>query len=157
MKTYLPIAAVFLAVILSGALSFHELTLLRNDNAVVSHSYEIQQSLQTLLSELKDAESAQRGYLYTNNPEYLQPFAGARSAIQSTVDHLAALTRDDSRQRNELGDIRVLLEKKLNEMDETVGYQRSGEVAKARALVDTNTGFELMNNLRAAVGKLRTE
>ena len=157
MKTYLPIAAVFLAVILSGALSFHELTLLRNDNAVVSHSYEIQQSLQTLLSELKDAESAQRGYLYTNNPEYLQPFEGARSAIQSTIDRLAALTRDDPHQRNELADIRVLLEKKLNEMNETVGYQKSGELAKAKALVDTNTGFEIMNNLRAAVGKLHTE
>src|SRR5947209_19587429 len=120
MKTYLPIAAVFLAVILSGALSFHELTLLRNDNAVVSHSYEIQQSLQTLLSELKDAESAQRGYLYTNNPEYLQPYDGARSAIQTTLDRLADLTRNEPRQRNELGDIRVLLEKKLNEMNETV-------------------------------------
>ena len=157
MKTYLPIAAVFLAVILSGALSFHGLALLRNDNAVVSHSYEIQQSLQTLLSELKDAESAQRGYLYTNNPEYLQPFEGARSAIQSTIDRLAALTRDDPHQRNELADIRVLLEKKLNEMNETVGYQKSGELAKAKALVDTNTGFEIMNNLRAAVGKLHTE
>ena len=157
MKTYLPLAAIFLAVILSGALSFHELTLLRNDNAVVSHGYEIQQSLQTLLSELKDAESAQRGYLYTNNPEYLQPYDGARSAIQATVDRLVALTKDEPRQRNELGDIRVLLEKKLNEMNETVGYQRSGELAKAKALVDTNTGLEMMNDLRSAVGKLHTE
>jgi PAS domain S-box-containing protein len=157
MKTYLPIAGVFLAVILAGTLSFHQLALLRDDNAVVSHSYEIQQSLQALLSELKDAESGQRGFLYTSNPEYLQPYNDARSAIDTTLSHLAELTKNDARQRNELADIHVLLEKKVNEMNETVGYQKAGEVAKARALVDTNAGFELMNDLRAAVGKLHTD
>src|SRR3954451_3596961 len=109
MKTYLPIAAVFIAIVLSGALSFHELTLLRDDNAVVSHSYDIQQSLQALLSELKDAESGQRGYLYTNNSEYLRPYTDARSAIDSTLVRLAELTKNEPRQRNELGDIHVLL------------------------------------------------
>jgi len=124
MKTYLPIAAVFVAIILSGALSFHELTVLRNDNAVVSHSYDIQQQLQTLLSELKDAETGQRGYLYTNNPEYLQPYNDARAAIGFTFVRLVDLTKSDPRQRDELGEIRVLLDKKLNEMVETVGYQK---------------------------------
>lgn len=157
MKTYLPIAAVFLAVVLAGTLSFHELTLLRDDNAVVSHSYDIQQALQTLLSELKDAESAQRGYLYTNNPEYLQPYNGARSALNSTFSRLAELTKNEPRQRDELDEIHVLFEKKLNEMNETVAYQKSGEVAKAKALVDTNAGLELMNNLRSAVETLHTE
>ena len=157
MKTYLPIAAVFVAIILSGALSFHELTVLRNDNAVVSHSYDIQQQLQTLLSELKDAETGQRGYLYTNNPEYLQPYNDARAAIGFTFVRLVDLTKSDPRQRDELGEIRVLLDKKLNEMVETVGYQKSGDIAKARALVETNAGFELMQQLRNAVGKLHTE
>jgi PAS domain S-box-containing protein len=157
MKTYLPIAAVFLAVILSGALSFHELTVLRNDNAVVSHGYEIQQQLQALLSELKDAETGQRGYLYTNNPEYLQPYSDARAAIGSTFARLADLTKNEPRQRDELGEIRVLLDKKLNEMSETVNYQESGDVAKARALVETNAGLELMQQLRTAMGKLHTE
>ena len=157
MKTYLPIATVFLAVILFGALSFHELTVLRNDNAVVSHGYDIQQQLQGLLSDLKDAETGQRGYLYTSNAEYLQPYSDARSAIDSTFLRLAELTRDDARQRGELADIRVLLDKKLNEMNETIVYQKSGDSAKARALVETNAGFELMKELRDAVGKLNTE
>jgi PAS domain S-box-containing protein len=157
MKTYLPIAAVFVAVILSGALSFRELTVLRNDNAVVSHSYVIQQHLQGLLSDLKDAETGQRGYLYTNNSEYLQPYNDARSAVDSTFVRLAELTKSEPRQRDELADIRVLLEKKLNEMDETVVYQKSGDSAKARALVETNAGFELMNQVRTAVGRLNTE
>src|SRR4051812_17191245 len=157
MKTYLPIAAVFLAVILSGVLSFHELTVLRNDNAVVSHSYEIQQQLVSLLSELKDTEAGQRGYLYTSNPEYLQPYNDSRSAVDSTFYRLAELTKGEPRQRDELADIRVLLDKKLNEMNETITYQKSGDTAKARALVETNAGFELMNQLRSAVGKLNTE
>src|SRR3954470_15631670 len=157
MKTYFPIAAVFLAVILSGVLSFHELSVLRDDNAVVSHSYEIQQQLVSLLSELKDTEAGQRGYLYTNNPEYLQPYNDSRSAVDSTFYRLAELTKGEPRQRDELADIRVLLDKKLNEMNETITYQKSGDTAKARALVETNAGFELMNQLRSAVGKLNTE
>src|SRR3954470_17803068 len=157
MKTYFPIAAVFLAVILSGVLSFHELTVLRDDNAVVSHSYEIQQQLVSLLSELKDTEAGQRGYLYTNNPEYLQPYNDSRSAVDSTFYRLAELTKGEPRQRDELADIRVLLDKKLNEINETILYQKSGDTAKARALVETNAGFELMNQVRTAVGKLNTE
>ncbi len=157
MKTYLPIAAVFLAVILSGVLSFHELAVLRDDNAIVSHGYEIQQQLQTLLSELKDAEASQRGYLYTNNAEYLRPYSDSRTAVDSTFYRLADLTKGDLRQRDELADVRVLLDKKLNEMNETITYQKSGDTAKARALVETNAGFELMNALRTAVGKLNTE
>ena len=156
MKTYLPIAAVFLAVILSGVLSFHELTVLRNDNAVVSHSYEIQQQLVSLLSELKDTEAGQL-VPYTNNPEYLQPYNESRSAVDSTFYRLAELTKGEPRQRDELADIRVLLDKKLNEMSETITYQKSGDTAKARALVETNAGFEMMNQLRSAVGKLNTE
>jgi PAS domain S-box-containing protein len=157
MKTYFPIAAVFLAVILSGALSFHELSVLRNDNVVVSHSYDIQQALLNLLTQLKDAETGQRGYLYTNNPEYLQPYNDARTAIDATLGRLAELTKSEPRQRDELQDIHVLVEKKLNEINETLVYQKSGEVAKARALVETNAGLDLMNELRTAVGKLHTE
>jgi PAS domain S-box len=157
MKTYLPIVAVFLAVVLSGVLSFHELTVLRNDGAVVTHSHDIERELVNLLSQVKDAEAGQRGYLYTNNLEYLQPYKDAKAAIDGTYARLAALTSEDQRQRAELADIRLLLDKKLNETDETVGYQRSGEVAKARALVETNAGFQLMSQIRNAVEKLNAE
>jgi PAS domain S-box-containing protein len=157
MKTYLPIVAVFLAVILSGVLSFHELTVLRNDGAVVTHSHDIQRELVTLLSQVKDTEAGQRGYLYTSNPEYLQPYKDAKAALENTYVRLAGLTNDDPRQRAELADIRLLLDKKLSETDETITYQRGGEVAKARALVETNAGFQLMAQIRNAVEKLNTE
>jgi len=157
MKTYLPILGVFLAVVLSGVLSFHELTVLRNDGVVVTHSHDIQRELVNLLSQVKDVEAGQRGYLYTNNLEYLQPYKDAKTALESTYARLAELTKEDPRQRAELGDIRLLLDKKLSETDETVGYQRAGEVAKARALVETNAGFQLMSQIRAAVEKLNTE
>jgi PAS domain S-box-containing protein len=157
MKTYLPIFGVFLAVVLSGVLSFHELTVLRNDGVVVTHSHDIQRELVNLLSQVKDAEAGQRGYLYTNNLEYLQPYKDANAALNSTYARLAELTKEDPRQRAELADIRVLLDKKLSETDETVGYQRAGDVAKARALVETNAGFQLMAQIRSAVEKLNTE
>jgi PAS domain S-box-containing protein len=157
MKTYLPIVAVFLAVVLSGILSFHELTVLRNDGVVVTHSHDIQRELVSMLSEVKDVEAGQRGYLYTNNPEYLQPYKDAKAALESTYVRLAQLTNEDPRQRAELADIRLLLDKKLSETDETIGYQRAGEVAKARALVETNAGFQLMSEIRNAVEKLNTE
>src|SRR3954469_3949934 len=157
MKTYLPIFGVFLAVVLSGVLSFHELTVLRNDGVVVTHSHDIQRELVNLLSQVKDVEAGQRGYLYTNNLEYLQPYKDAKAALESTYARLAELTNDDPRQRTELAEIRAVLDKKLSETDETVGYQRAGEVAKARALVETNAGFQLMSQIRAAVEKLNTE
>jgi len=157
MKTYFPIVAVFLAVVLSGILSYHELTVLRDDGVVVTHSHDIQRELIVLLSQVKDLETGQRGYLYTNNPAYLQPYNDAQSALNATYSRLYELTKNEPRQRAELSDIRVLLEKKVRETEETVGYQRAGDTAKARALVETNAGFELMEQIRSAVGKLDTE
>ncbi|MFL6301671.1 MAG: CHASE3 domain-containing protein [Terriglobales bacterium] len=157
MKTYLPIVAVFLAVLLSGVLSFHELTVLQNDGAVVTHSHNIERELVSLLSQVKDAEAGQRGFLYTNNPEYLQPYKDARAALDSTYARLAWLTNQDAHQRAELAEIHLLLDKKLREMDETVSYQHSGDVAKARALVETNAGFQLMEQIRSAVERLNAE
>jgi PAS domain S-box-containing protein len=157
MKTYLPIVAVFLAVVISGVLSFHELTVLQNDGVVVTHSHDIQRELVILLSQVKDLETGQRGYLYTNNPDYLQPYNQAKNALEGTYSRLAELTKSEPRQRDELADIRLLLDKKLNEVNETILYQRAGETAKARALVETNAGLELMEQLRVAVGKLNTD
>ena len=157
MKTYLPIVAVFLAVVLSGVLSFHELTVLENDGAVVTHSHDIQRELVNLLSQVKDAETGQRGYLYTNNAEYLQPYKNSRTAVEATYSRLVALTQGNPHQQSELGEIRLVLDEKLKEMNETITYQSSGEVAKARALVETNSGLHLMEQLRAAVGRLSAE
>jgi PAS domain S-box-containing protein len=156
-KTYLPIVAVFLAVLLSGILSFHELTVLENDGTVVTHSHDIQRELVNLLSQVRDAEAGQRGYLYTNNPEYLRPYQDSRTAVENTYSRLVGLTEQNPKQQAELADIRVLLDKKLNEMSETVVYQGSGEIAKAKALVDTNSGLELMEQIRSAVSKLNLE
>ena len=44
----------------------------------VTHTYEVQKQLETVLSTLRDAETEQRGYLLTGNSQYLDHFNGAK-------------------------------------------------------------------------------
>ena len=48
-----------------------------------------------LLSQLKDAETGQRGYLITGEDNYLQPYNSAIATIGKNVKQLRQLTSDD--------------------------------------------------------------
>jgi len=51
--------------------------------------------LDDVLSTFKDAETGQRGYIITGEARYLEPFQGARDAVDQKLKHLRELTFDN--------------------------------------------------------------
>src|SRR5207302_5901928 len=86
----------------NGFLSYWSLNRLIMNNAAVAHTHEVLAELETVLSLLKDAETGQRGYLLTGNPEYLEPYDKARTKIDETIKHLRELTADNANQKPRL-------------------------------------------------------
>ena len=63
-----------ITLLLVAALSYRvSATLIENETAV-RHAYDVRAQFTTVLSELKDAETGQRGYLLTGDPAYLAPY-----------------------------------------------------------------------------------
>src|SRR6202161_4600884 len=70
-----------LAIVLGASLSYGALEGSGGSARRVTHSLEVMEQLQALLSTLQDAETGQRGFLLTGHEDYLVPYASAKAAL----------------------------------------------------------------------------
>jgi PAS domain S-box-containing protein len=105
-----------------------------------------------LLSEAKDAETGQRGYLLTGDDAYLAPFLAVRDRIGSQLEALRQATPDGDAAA-ELDAIKPLLAAKMAELARTIDLRRTQGTAPALALVATDAGKHLMDQIRTDFGE----
>lgn len=104
----------------------------------------------SILDRLQEAESAQRGYLLTNDAAYLAPLDAATAHIAGDFD---VLTRgsEPGEERDALEALRGLANEKLAEMRKTVELQASGRHEEALAVVRAGSGRASMERLRVGL------
>ena len=114
----------------------------------VSHTYEVLIVLEQVLSQLKDTETGQRGYLVTGKKSYLAPYyTGKIDAIKS-LDKLQKLTSDNSVQQERIKKIRPLIKAKFDELAETIELRRVEGFDAALAVVLSDKGKVVMDQIR---------
>src|SRR5580704_6483642 len=111
------IAAMTLVVI--AFVSYRNANRLIENDGWVAHTYQVRTELADLLSELKDAETGQRGYLITGEDSYLAPYQAALPAIKGTLEDLRKLSSDNPDQQRRLTAIAPLIDAKLAELKQT--------------------------------------
>jgi PAS domain S-box-containing protein len=122
-----------------------------------SHSRRVVQELRNTESLLKDAETGQRGYLYTGKIDYLAPYTLAKTQIDSHLEDLAAQVGDDPSQQKQVANLRVLIHQKLAELADTISLFQSGNAEGAKALVMSDKGFITMESIRSLVSQMEQE
>jgi len=100
-------------LVLSAALPYHNFQLLRNGEDWVNHTMEVLHAADALRIAITDAESGQRGFLLTQEQEYLAPYEQARANIAQHLGNLLLLTEDNSTQYQYLKKIEALTNAKL--------------------------------------------
>jgi signal transduction histidine kinase/CheY-like chemotaxis protein len=116
---------------------------------LVSHSFEVQQVAGELLSDLQGAETGQRGFLLTGQDSYLEPYNRALTSVPHAFDSLRTLTADNPDQYERLTALKSLIDAKFDELRTTVNLTQQGQRAQALALVNTNLGKNIMDDIRA--------
>ena len=71
-----------------------------------------QLATETLLSTLKDAETGERGFLLTNDPDYLQPYDAARARLDGDLDRVDTAALGVPERQRRIARIRELTGKK---------------------------------------------
>jgi PAS domain S-box-containing protein len=112
--------------------------------------------LEKAQSLLKDAETGQRGYLYTGDAKYLGPYEQARNQIDPNIDTLAHLVADNPSQQESITDLRNLSHAKLAELKQTIDLYQAGNQADARAIVLSNRGLALMSHIREIINTMES-
>jgi diguanylate cyclase (GGDEF)-like protein len=93
--------------------------------------------LEKTLGSLQAAETAQRGYLITANPRYLEPFAAARTQAHDYQQQLLRLYADDPVATRLLDRLRRWQRLKIEELEDTLEAQRiSRDFAEVLASAD---------------------
>jgi PAS domain S-box-containing protein len=121
------------------------------------HSYVVIQGLDKLLSALKDTETGQRGYLLTGEEKYLEPYLAGLDLAQTNLVSLKQLTRDNVRQQQRLAGIEVLIQEKFVELHQTIELRRTQGLPAALAVVSSDKGKILMDQIRERVAEAQDE
>jgi PAS domain S-box-containing protein len=120
----------------------------------VEHTQQALLQLAQIDSLLTQTESGQRGFLYTDNEQYLAPYNQAKGEVESNISRLAELTADNPIQQARIPQLRELTQHKLAELAETIKFYRAGDVDAARALVQSDDGLLTMQQIRAVLSDM---
>src|SRR5580693_1760305 len=89
------------ALIINAAFTFWNLSTVRATWDTLASGREFVRGIDSTLSELRDAEAGQRGYLLTGDESYLVPYTRSHADILTSIDRLRTLAGDNAgRQRH---------------------------------------------------------
>ncbi|MGA7324406.1 MAG: ATP-binding protein [Rhodomicrobium sp.] len=105
---------------------------------------------------LRTAESSQRGYLITESPEYLEPYNQMSPQLLSLARELETKAPSRSAAQAAAAIIEPLSEK-LEEMQQTIDFMKSGEKESAVARLKSGFGRRLTDEIESQVRKVQED
>jgi PAS domain S-box-containing protein len=142
-----------IVLIAAGVMANRAIEQLSATGEAVVRAKELELDYERLLSAVRDAETGQRGYLLTNDEAYLDPYKIALQVLEERVGTVTTHVAADGGSVEELVPLRNFVQRKLAELARTVELNRAGDHAAAIALVRSDEGKELMDDIRAFVGQ----
>lgn len=123
----------------------------------VWHTHDVLYELSQTESLIKDAERGQRGYLYTADRQYLEPYLLALRSIPSHLDQLGTLISDNPQEVERVSKLRLLIGQKLAELNDTLSLFDAGQKDAAKKLVQSNESKHRMEAVQGLMKEMRSE
>ncbi len=140
-----------------GWVSWLGTTRLVATSRAVAHAHDVLQDIDAVVSQLKDAETGQRGFLLTGKEEYLEPYETAARGIGRTLKGLRDRTAGQPEQQRRADALEGLIGAKLAEMKETIDLRRAGKPDEALAVVRSDRGKTAMDDARSVIAAMRDD
>lgn len=129
-------------------------TMLRYSEAV-EHTYLAIAEVNSFASQVKEMETAQRGFLLTKNSTFLLPYHESIAKIEQSLDSLAWFTRDNPALQRHVASLRYATNKRLRNLSNEAMQQ----LAQNPALVSFNLleGKIVMDTIKSVVKNITSE
>ncbi|MFW5640589.1 MAG: CHASE3 domain-containing protein, partial [Thermodesulfobacteriota bacterium] len=154
------IAGFGLAVLLMVALntvSFRSILTLLDDQYWVRHTFRVLEEIEHISSDLKNAETGQRGYLLTGRDEYLAPDLTAVENGVERIRHVRELIVDNPEQHKRLDRLEPLVTAEFAELKETIDLRKTEGFDAALQVVLTDKGKLIMDDIRSLIQEIQDE
>lgn len=114
---------------------------------------------EALLSDLKDAESGERGFVITGQDEYLEPYRDASQSVFRHLDTVRRLPAIDARYKDSLDELEQSIEAHLKLMHEVIEIRKDAAQGrdKAELKITSGVGKHSMDKIRKVIGALQKQ
>ena len=123
----------------------------------VAHTHEVLGGLEQVLSDLKDTETGQRGFVITGQERYLEPYHSGVAAAYKDLAKVKQLTRDNPHQQQRADKLKGLIDDKFAELMETIELRRTQGFEPALNVVVTDRGKKIMDDIRGVLTAMKAE
>jgi len=145
---------VFLVVLIATVFSEITTNSLEDASSWLAHTYDVKESLAELEKTLVDAETGQRGFIYSGQEEFLQPYNKAVSTIDQQVENLAITISDNPIQIKNVKEFEKIATEEMEYLQTTIEYKKRGREEELRELVVSGTGRQIMDRIRAKIEEM---
>lgn len=161
-STLIYICILTASVILISYLYFfvHTYQKISNGFEVTAAKYDFLESSNSLIDNLKDAETSQRGYILTGDERYLSTYKNAIYRLNLEKDRFSKLINSYGLMKSknsELKDLNDLMDKKQQEMSATIAEKQNHQDEAALALIKTDLGTQYMDNILNIFSQLNAD
>ena len=129
----------------------------REDNAWVVHTVEVENQISTLLLQIRNAESAARGYLLTADAHFLAEHEASVASIVPAIDKLARLAGDNPLQIENSEKLRAPIQERLVEFAKAIEFVKRSDGASGIALLRQSSTKDSIQQIDEIAGAMRVE
>ncbi len=151
------LAAAFIVLVAISAASVVLVTEARKDNALVVHTVEVENQINAVLLNIRRAESGARGYLLTSDPRFLAEYQSVSRSILPDLDKLAKLTTDNPIQIENIRQLRVPVEARLDEFAKAIELATRHDIPGGVAMLHEAGAEDSVRRINEIAGTMRTE
>jgi len=134
--------------------SYISITNLIKSAGLVEHSNGILNNLDGVLNGVQEAESSQRGYLISGNPQYLVQYNKARPVVSSLLDQIELQTIDNPVQQKNIDRLRQFVNDRFDMLQVLIEKRRSQGSVIGESL---QVGKDYMDGMRGIMQDMKNE
>ncbi|MBN3897590.1 MAG: response regulator [Nostoc sp. NOS(2021)] len=144
-------------LVLIGVVSYQNTTVSTYNRNIVKNTYKKLNSLEELLSQIKDAETRQSSYIFTGEKLYLKPYQAALANVDQEIAKLKSLTADQPNQQKQIATLEFLITAKLTELKQTIDLRQNKGLEAALQVLLRNDQQNLMDDIRKVINEIKNE
>ncbi|WP_179351643.1 CHASE3 domain-containing protein [Winogradskyella vidalii] len=133
-----------------GGITYKHLGSLSQTSEVVMDTYNLRNELETIISNLKDAELGHRGFLLTNDSLFLEPYQESIDKITNNLNRLDTLIIKNNGQRKNLNQLEIDIAKRF------IIFNKSLDIVEDKSAL-SNELFILLHEGKYKMDRIRDD
>jgi signal transduction histidine kinase/DNA-binding response OmpR family regulator/CHASE3 domain sensor protein len=146
-------------LIASLCASFFSTRKLIESSKLVNHTNEVLIQAENIISNIKDAETSQRGYIISLDPVFLTEFNNAYAKVIESYRNIGDLTIDNRLQQKNLAEMKDFIEERFSQMETVIRMFKNINAVNDTSKRHTEIikGKIIMDDLRKVVERIENE